>query len=1479
MTRTALVALIVLFVASSALTAPLVRYVDTRGKDASGYGLFPGIYAFKTIQYAINQVDANDPNYGQGVTIWVADGIYDNNPANNGHNRNISFLGLTLTLQSENGPFNCIIDANGTPSDPAQGFIFQNGEDEEATVKGFTIKNGYTDTDGGGMSFDGASPTIINCVIVNNYAYWGGGGIACFNSGEPQLINCLIANNVSDDYAGGILCFDSSPTMELCTIIGNIALSEGGGVYCDNATPDILNCILWDNYIVIGTFFMQDDLAGGDAEATYSCVGVGDTGDGGISTDPQFITGPFGPYYLDQRQSPCVDHIPVPEDRKNIRAYDEFELGNVTTGVCNETDRHEIDMGFHYPFNYGPVLSHQLIINVIGNGHVHVNPGNCGDPNYTVYITDTHVHNGCCEIQLTAFPDPNHRVWKWVGTDDDTTHNLINTITLTSDTTVDVYFEPDEPHTYFVPSDYPGSLHPIQDAINNARDGDIITLAPDIYREQGIYLEKAITIKSEAPSDPAIVASTIIAQPVGEEVGHTRGITIYNVGHDTILEGLTFSGYTYKVASIYQEDMEPGENGYDGPPGYGGGIYLVFASPTIRYCVIKDCVIEGANGNNGEGGDESVTKGGDGGNPGEIHGSGVYMRWFCSPTFENCTIKNCTVRGGNGGNGGDGNGSDPFGDGGIGGGWNTTDAGYAQGAAAYIGLYCSPTFKSCKFSDNLAEGGTTGISGFSEPVHRRPEPAMNYTMDKFGGAVFCATDSISTFINCTFSDNVADPFSVEDNVQLDVSYGGAVCVSNGATAIFEKCSFTGNEATSGGAVFCIYSNPTFINCNMKNNSAFQGGALFAVHSNANLLGCNIEDNEAPGVSVEQGEALSGLGGGILYQATPTLINDCTIINNFAGFSGGGVYLTGIEHAPTPIELNNCLIFGNSAGHNGGGVSCSWDSEVQIRNCTIYNNDAISSDSNNYSYGGGLACAYRTNTTVTDSIIWGNTCLDPNGLGKQFSLGSGFSDPCGLRVEASLSVYYSDVQGGQAAGKIDWPICGPTLTWANNLPGTAQDSPLFVSGYYLSQTASGQGTNSPCVNRGSSLDAAASLPLGRFRYTTRTDKVYDTDKIDLGYHYRRPGTFSLGDITLDSAVDWADFVALARYWQRTDCNWPGYCEGSDINKNNHVGFTDLVYIVNLWLAGDTVAPTPNPMEWSSAPASASDTSVIMTAAAAVDNSGEPVQYFFDCREGGCHNSSWQWSRTYLDTGLAAGQVYAYSVKARDISNIETAPSPIAYVIPGVDTMPPQPNPSIWAKPPYASSATSVEMIAWIAEDPSGVEYYFDCTAGGGHDSGWQDSAVYEDAGLVLDQTYTYVVKTRDKSMFQNMGTPSEPNSATTEENPPGADHDPPVPNPTFWKTVPFRYLDQCGPGPIDACEQMSVVPATDENGVEYIFICEEDAGLSSNWQTEAFHQVIFEYRFVKHTWKVKARDMSPNLNEGGWSVRIRVNQPGSGFVVD
>jgi hypothetical protein len=178
---------------------------------------------YPTIQSAIDEASAGD-------TVLVADGIYTGSG-----NKNLNFGGKAITVRSENGPNNCIIDSEGS----GRGFEIWRGEGNDSVVSGFTITNSET----GQNAFDisNSSPTIENCVITGN----GGSGIVCDNA-NPIITNCTIANNTAD-YGGGIWLWNNSyPTIINCTIKeNNTAL--GATIHCGNSSPTITNCTIADN--------------------------------------------------------------------------------------------------------------------------------------------------------------------------------------------------------------------------------------------------------------------------------------------------------------------------------------------------------------------------------------------------------------------------------------------------------------------------------------------------------------------------------------------------------------------------------------------------------------------------------------------------------------------------------------------------------------------------------------------------------------------------------------------------------------------------------------------------------------------------------------------------------------------------------------------------------------------------------------------------------------------------------------------------------------------------------------------------------------------------------------------------------------------------------------------------------------------------------------------------------------------------------
>jgi subtilisin family serine protease len=467
---------------------------------------------------------------------------------------------------------------------------------------------------GGGINCEQASPTIQHCFITNNDANNVGGGIACYYS-SPLIFNCFIINNSATYQSGGIDCETSSPAITNCTIIDNNSI-EGGGILADqNSLPAITNCILWNN---------GDDLHG--CSATYSCIQDDDPGTGNIKSDPLFTTGPLGDYYLTQiaagqlSNSPCVN-----AGNPDMPFLLRLQLFQRTTKTDSAGDMGIVDIGAHYTKTV--VEWFQLNTSVIG-GNGTIDPNSdlykkysvvkltaTPDPNYRVkewtgtdddsstglnnivtIITDVDVTvefeaipfyllrtdviggNGTISphyrrgayfaegtvVTLTATPELNHVVDRWVGTDDDSSWSNTNTITMNDNNDVTVSFR--ESQALLVPAPY-GS---IQAAISAAYShGDKIIVDPGEYYGGGDFMGKAITIASRKPDDPCCVAATIIN--CGSGNGGPAFIFRSGEKRDSIVDGFTLQG---------AGDPGPGDPwgnedngvGIDGPNTFGGAI-------------------------------------------------------------------------------------------------------------------------------------------------------------------------------------------------------------------------------------------------------------------------------------------------------------------------------------------------------------------------------------------------------------------------------------------------------------------------------------------------------------------------------------------------------------------------------------------------------------------------------------------------------------------------------------------------------------------------------------------------------------------------------------------------------------------------------------------------------------------------------------------------------------------------------------------
>jgi hypothetical protein len=290
-------------------------------------------------------------------------------------------------------------------------------------------------------------------------------------------------------------------------------------------------------------------------------------------------------------------------------------------------------------------------------------------------------------------------------------------------------------------------------------------------------------------------------------------------------------------------------------------------------------------------------------------------------------------------------------------------------------------------------------------------------------------------------------------------HGGCVWINNCSPTvrhcrILNGYSHNANYNGMGGAISFEANTTSVVEyCHILLNQADSGGGICVGSSCNPTIRHNLIENNQGFYS----------GGGIYVSANgqATIYNNVIRNNTTAGYGGGGINLWSATWMyGTQSDVYNNLITGNNGGSAGGGIYSRYESST-IRNNTFTNNQATN--------GGGVYVLTFSNLppTLSNNILWNNTGTN----GAQI-----FLDP---QSGSTANVSYCDVQGG-------WPGTG-------NLDA----DPFFVMGpggsHYLSQIASGQIVNSPCVDAGDPLS-------GMITGTTRTDQVQDAGVVDMGYHY-------------------------------------------------------------------------------------------------------------------------------------------------------------------------------------------------------------------------------------------------------------------------------------------------------------------------------------------------------------------------------------------
>lgn len=215
-----------------------------------------------------------------------------------------------------------------------------------------------------------------------------------------------------------------------------------------------------------------------------------------------------------------------------------------------------------------------------------------------------------------------------------------------------------------------------------------------------------------------------------------------------------------------------------------------------------------------------------------------------------------------------------------------------------------------------------------------------------------------------------------------------------------------------------------------------------------------------GVTISGGNAVGGLGGGVLSMGGRLTFSVCTLTNNQA-WRGGAIYAEGGElhlfrchftsnsttgeggaifDATASLEAHNSIFALNSAGNDGGAIFCDLCSASFV-GCSFGANTSEGRGGAIYDYVG-------VETVAGNCIFWGNS--DTSGSGEESQI---FINPSNL-----LSIDYSSVQG-----------------WTGSLGGEGNtgDDPLLAD---LPAGDMHLLVGSPCIDRGSNAYVSSQLDL-------------------------------------------------------------------------------------------------------------------------------------------------------------------------------------------------------------------------------------------------------------------------------------------------------------------------------------------------------------------------------------------------------------------
>ena len=833
-----------------------------------------------------------------------------------------------------------------------------------------------------------------------------GRSVVVFRNAEVAELTGFTIQNGNTDYGGGIYCRGANPTLSHLIVAFNTTERNGAGIYCTGISdPTISNVIIRNN------------------TAGYCGGGFGSYGGSTPTLENVLIVDNYSDHVGGGIHChSCQVELHNVTISRNVAAHNAGAIyltwdARVTmdNSICWNNEPHEIYvMAGHQNLNI------DISFSLIGGGRQRI-----------IYWEDHELTWGMGNIDI----DPQFVDWIEgnYGLAEDSP--CIDAGNPESDSDPDgtiadmgaFYHHQEEggAHMLSVPDRY----RSIQAAIDDAENGDLVLVQPDVYIENIDYEGKEITVTSRlfVTGDTTFIDRTVID---GDRHGSVVTITD-GVGENGVLNGFTIQNGT--GTNWWDDDWERAT---------GGGIFCHESSPKLTNLNIVQ------NGASLGGGIACL----EGSNPiirdclfsdnSSVDGGALALYWNSNPIIDNCGIlrNSATSKGG--------------------------------------GIYCrqsNPIILDCIISRNTSEdqGGGIACNFRSEPVILRTAIVDNSSTER-GGGVSCDVQSHPEMTNCSVSGNSAEtggglycsqgsiPALTStifwDNEPQEI-YFNPDLAENGVSVFFSDIE-GGEEGIAGndnGEVEWLDGNisldPLFVDPENGDYSlgddspcidsgdpngppdpdgtradmgafyhplVLEGPRLLHVPRDYVTIQTAISyayDGDIvlvwPGRYEENIDFWGRdiIVGSLYYTLGDPAYIDSTVIDGggnaavvtFGGFEddaalvgftlengnnleGGGIFC--INSDPT---ISHCVIQNNQAEEAGGGMFC-YRSNPIVYNCTITRN-TVEEDN-----GGGLSCERDSHPIVVNSILWEN-------------------EPREIYFHAeddrnSITVSYSDIAGGE-----------------------------------------------------------------------------------------------------------------------------------------------------------------------------------------------------------------------------------------------------------------------------------------------------------------------------------------------------------------------------------------------------------------------------------------------------------------------------------